>query len=137
MADDRDETVIIPLGRETLRTSRREVETGRVRVRTLVETHEQMVREELTRTDVEIERVPVEIEVGSMPAQRTEGDVTIIPVVEEVLFVRKALVVTEEIRLRRRISTEKVEQPVTVRTQRAVVEREGLEGDALQLSSRE
>lgn len=137
MADDRDETVIIPLGRETLRTSRREVETGRVRVRTVVDAREEMIREELTRTEVEIERVPVDVEVATLPAPRTEGDVTIIPVVEEVLFVRKALVVIEEIRLHRKISTEKVEQPVTVRSQRAVVEREELSGEFVQQASKE
>lgn len=130
MADDRDQTVIIPIGEEVLRTSKREVETGRVRVRTLIDEHQQIVREELSRTTVEVERIPVDVEVATLPATRTEGDVTIIPVVEEVLFVRKALVVREEIRLHRKTSIEKVEQPVTVRSQRAVVEREESSGNS-------
>ena len=124
MADTRDETVIIPIAHEEIHTSKREIETGRVRVRTVVDERQELFREELTRAAVEVERVPLNVEVAAMPEPRTEGDTLIVPVVEEVLFVRKALVVTEEIRLHRKISTEMVEQPVTVRSQRAVVERE-------------
>lgn len=124
MTDTREETVVIPLAEETIVTSKREVETGRVRVRTVVDERQEMVREALSRTAVEIERVPIDVEVSAIPLPRNEGDTLIIPVVEEVLYVRKALVVTEEIRLHRKTSTENVEQPVTVRSQRAVVERE-------------
>ena len=53
---------------------------------------------------------------------------TIIPVVEEVLVIEKRLVLKEELHIRRRIATETVEVPVTLRNQRAIVERETLEG---------
>ncbi len=128
MTDTRNETVTIPIAEETFSVSKCEVETGRVRVRTVIDEHQEMVREALTRTQVEVERVPIDVEVSAIPMPRTEGDTLIIPVVEEVLYVRKALVVTEEIRLHRKTSTEKVEQPVTVRSQRAVVEREDPDG---------
>ncbi len=128
MTDTREETVIIPLAEEVITTTKREIETGRVRVRTVVDERQEMVREALTRTEVEIERVRIDVEVSAIPLPRTEGETLIIPVVEEVLYVRKALVVTEEIRLHRKTSTEKVEQPVTVRSQRAVVEREDPDG---------
>lgn len=128
MTDTRNETVTIPIAEETFSVSKREVETGRVSVRTVIDEHQEMVREALTRTQVEVERVPIDVEVSAIPLPRTEGDTLIIPVVEEVLYVRKALVVTEEIRLHRKTSTEKVEQPVTVRSQRAVVEREDPDG---------
>lgn len=128
MTDTRNETVTIPIAEETISVSKREVETGRVRVRTIIDEHQEMVREALTRTQVEVERVPIDVEVLAIPLPRTEGDTLIIPVVEEVLYVRKALVVTEEIRLHRKTSTENVEQPVTVRSQRAVVEREEPDG---------
>ena len=128
MTDTREETVIIPLAEEVITTTKREIETGRVRVRTVVDERQEMVREALTRTEVEIERVRIDVEVSAIPLPRTEGETQIIPVVEEVLYVRKALVVTEEIRLHRKTSTEKVEQPVTVRSQRAVVEREDPDG---------
>lgn len=136
MATNHDDTVIIPLAEETLVASKREVETGRVRVRTVVDERQELVREELSKVAVDIERVPINVEVSSMPEPRMEGDVYIIPVVEEVIYVRKALVVTEEVRLHRQTSTEKVEQQVTVRSQRAVVEREELSG-SLQPASKE
>ena len=137
MATERDETVVIPIAHEELRTSKREIETGRVRVRTVVDEHQQLIREDLSRTSVDVERVPINVEVAEAPQPRTEGDTFIIPVVEEVLYVRKALVVTEEVRLHRRTSTEKVEQPVTVRSQRAVVERQELGDTPLQPASKE
>lgn len=137
MADSLTETVVIPLAREELHTSTREVETGRVRVRTFVDERHEMVRGELSRSSVEIERIAMDREVDEMPEVRTEGDVTIIPVVEEVFFVRKALVLVEEVRLHRRKLTESVEQPVMLRTQRAVVEREDLSGNVNQSPPRE
>ena len=59
----------------------------------------------------------------SAPQIRTEGDVTIVPVLEEVLVVEKRLVLKEELHIRRRIITETVEVPVTLHKQRAIVER--------------
>ena len=128
MADSRNETVIIPIAHEELVTSTREVETGRVRVKTIIDEHQEIIRQELARSTVEVEHVTIDREVDEIPAPRMEGDTYIIPVVKEVLFVRKALVLTEEVRLHRKTFTEQVEQPVTVRSQRAVVEREGSAG---------
>jgi stress response protein YsnF len=62
---------------------------------------------------------------------RTEGDVTILPVVEEVLVVETRLLLKEEIHVRRTATRETVEIPVTLRRQRAVVERvDPVTGDA-------
>ncbi len=54
---------------------------------------------------------------------RQEGDLLIVPVVEEVLVVEKRLVLKEELHIRRRVETESVEVPVELRRQRAEVER--------------
>ena len=48
---------------------------------------------------------------------------TIVPVVEEVLFVEKRLVLKEEMHIRRDVKTETVAVPVSLRKQEAVVER--------------
>jgi stress response protein YsnF len=121
----------IPLVEERVVTSKRLVETGRVRVQTVVDEREDMVREQLGRVEVDVERVPVNQEVDEVPPVREDGDVTIIPVVEEVLVVTKKLVVTEEIRIRRRKTMEEHSEPVMLRSQRVVVEREDGEGDAV------
>jgi stress response protein YsnF len=55
--------------------------------------------------------------------------VTVIPVIEEVLIVEKRLVLKEELHVRRQQTTENVEVPVTVRRQRAVVERVTPDGE--------
>jgi stress response protein YsnF len=55
---------------------------------------------------------------------RTEEGVTIIPVLEEVPVVEKRLVLKREIRISRRSTWETVEIPVSLRKQRAKVERE-------------
>ena len=128
MADEQDD-VATPLVEERLVTSKREVETGRVRVQTLVDERETLVREQLSRAEVEVERVPVQREVAEVPAVREEGDTTIIPIVQEVLVVHKKLVVTEELRIRRRRVVEEHVEPVTLRSQRAVIEREEAGGE--------
>ena len=61
---------------------------------------------------------------GPAPQIRTEDEVTIIPVLEEVLVVEKRLMLKREIRIRKRATSETVEIPVTLRKQQAKVERQ-------------
>jgi uncharacterized protein (TIGR02271 family) len=114
---------VIPLMEEELRVDKREIVTGKINVRTVVESFEKVARATLEGEQIEVTRIPIGKELKSIPEQRTEGDVLIIPVVEEVLVVEKRLVLKEEIHLRRHTTTEDVQVPVTLRTQRAVVER--------------
>ena len=120
--------LVIPLVEERVSATKREIETGRVRVHTRVEEREEIVRAELARENVEVERVPMSIEVTAVPDTRQEGDVTIIPVVEEVLVVTKKLMLVEEIRLRRTRTIEEHERPVMLDRERAEIEREGSGG---------
>jgi stress response protein YsnF len=115
---------VIPLVEETATVGKREVVTGRVRVQTVTDTVEELAHADVQRETVEVTRVPVDRVVETPPEIRTDGDVTILPVVEEVLVVEKRLVLKEELHIRRRIDTETVEVPVTLRKQRAVVERD-------------
>jgi uncharacterized protein (TIGR02271 family) len=128
VADEQGD-VRIPIVEERLHTEKRRVETGKVRVRTVVEEEEQTVRESLARTHVEVERVPMDVEVSEVPPVREENGVTIVPVVREVLVVTKKLILTEEVRLKRSTSFEDHAQPVTLRMQRAVIERDELSGE--------
>ena len=113
----------IPVVEEEARIDKREVVTGRVRIRTRVEEAEETVRGTLDEEVVEVERVPVDRIVDAAPAVRQDGDVTIIPVMEEVLVVEKRLVLKEELHVRRRRTQEAVEVPVTLRRERVEVER--------------
>jgi stress response protein YsnF len=115
---------VIPLVEETATVGKREGVTGRVRVQTVTDTIEELARADVQRATVEATRVTIDRMVETAPEIRTEGDVTIVPVVEEVLVVEKRLVLKEELHIRRRVETETVEVPVSLRKQRAVVERE-------------
>ena len=128
MSQEHDD-VAIPLVEERLVTSKRVVERGRVKVKTVVDERESIVREHLRRAEVDIERVPVNRQVDAVPPVREEGDTTIVPIVQEVLVVEKRLMVTEELRIRRREIVEEHVEPVMLRSQRAVVEREESSGE--------
>lgn len=122
MADrDDEQTIVLPLVEERLRVDRRTVVTGRVRVRTEVEEHSARVEETLSRENVEIERVPVGRYVDAVPDVRQDGDVLVYPVVEEVIV--KRLFLREEVRITCRRVSEPFESVVTLRRQKAVVER--------------
>jgi stress response protein YsnF len=114
---------VIPLVEETATVDKRQVVTGRVRVQTITDIVEELARADVQRESVEVTRVPIDKVVETAPEIRTEGDVTVVPVLEEVLVVEKRLVLKEELHIRRRIETEAVEVPVTLRKQRAVIER--------------
>ena len=127
------EEVVLPLIEESARIDKRAVETGRVRVSTQTETVEQVLRESLRSDTVAVTQVPVNRTLGdgeTLPVIREEGGVTIIPVLEEILVVEKRLVLKEEVHVRRSSADEDVEVPVTLRKQRAVVERVSPDGHA-------
>ena len=114
----------LPVAEEEVRVEKRVVQTGKVRIKTIVESRDEVVREALKSERAEITHVQVDREVQTVPDVRTEGDTTIIPVVEEVLIVEKRLLLKEEIHVRRTHSEENIEAPVTLRKQKVVVERE-------------
>ncbi len=108
---------------ETAAVSTHEIVTGRVRVSTRTEFMDDVARAVLESKPIEVTRVAAGIVVGRAPAVRTEGSITIIPVLEEVLVVEKKLVLNEELHIRRRTFRDEVETPVTLRRRRVLVER--------------
>lgn len=118
------ETHVIPLAAEDLVVGKREVVTGLVRVRLGVEAREELVDEPLARETVEVERREVGRFVDEAPPVREEGDLLIVPVVEEVLVVERRLRLKEELVLRRVRTEERHRESVTLRREVASVERE-------------
>jgi len=98
-------------------------DAGGVRVSTRTELATELVRDTLTETAVEVERVPVGRFVEATEEPRVEGDVTVVPVYEERLVVEKRLFLVEEVHMRRVARAKAVEVPVEVRKQAVVVER--------------
>ena len=116
---------VIPVAAETLTIDRRVVETGRgVRVLKTVSEREQIVDEPLALDEVRVERTPVNrwLEESEIPAVRQEGDVTVVPVLEEVLVTTKRLLLKEEIRVTRVRREIHQPQSVVLRTEQVSVE---------------
>ena len=114
----------IPLAEERLRVDKREVERGRVVVRKRVETREELAEAVLHREELGVERVPLGVPVDAPPPVREEGDVLIVPVVEERLVVWTRLVLKEELRVTRHRRAETFREPVRLRAEVAEVVRE-------------
>lgn len=114
---------VLTLAEERAFVTKRRYESGVVRVRTVTEERDHIERAALEFETAEVTHHPVNQFVDAMPQPREEGDLTILPVVEERLVVEKRLFVTEEIHIRRVRRTEDVELPVSLRRQHAVVER--------------
>ena len=96
------DNTVLPIVEEELQVGKRRFETERVRVRTVTYSADELVRQELTGERLEIERRPIDllIEPGAdLPRIRTVGDVTIFPVVEEVVVVEIRLRLKEEVRI--------------------------------------
>lgn len=117
---------VLPLVEENLVTQRRTVETGTVRVRTVLQQREEVARAEIYRQAVSVEHIAVNREIDEVPVPWEDGDVLVIPVVEEILVVEKRLILREEVRVRRRREVDQIEQPISLRSMEALVERRGV-----------
>jgi stress response protein YsnF len=59
-SNTRDNTTALPLVEEEVAVARREVVTGRVRVRTVTNTKQEFVQEELHGEDLEVRCIPID-----------------------------------------------------------------------------
>jgi stress response protein YsnF len=129
------EAEVIARAEEEVRLDKRMVTTGKVRVRTIVDVETELAKATLDGETVEVTRVPIDRIVEQPPGIRVEDNVTIIPVLEEVLIVEKRLVLKEEVHIRKLATTEEVEIPVELRKQHAVIERLPADEDDTNTSS--
>ena len=118
---------VLQLVEENVVVDKAQRATGVVKVSTRVEPREELMDEVLRRENVKVERVPLGLDVSDIPKIRQEGDVVVYPVVEEILFVEKRLVLKEELRISYVITSEEVDQSGTLRTVHADVERTAAE----------
>ena len=122
MADE-TERDFIPVVEETATVSTRRVVSGRVRIATQTEEINHLLPTDLASVEVDVVRVPIDRRIETIPDVVTEGEVTIIPVVEERLVVTRELYLREEIHVRRIERTETVDVPATTRRQTVQIER--------------
>ena len=121
--DVRDRDVVVPVVAEELRVGKRTVETGRVRITRRIREDEEVIDQPLLKTNVVVQRVPVNEYVKEPPPVREEGDTLIVPMVEEVIVVEKRLILREELRITKQQVETRKPQRVTVRRDEVQIDR--------------
>jgi uncharacterized protein (TIGR02271 family) len=135
MNEENTQERVVPVIEEDLVTGAHAVKTGSVRVRKEVEHLRKNVEMPAMRDVVSVNRVPVNKVVTSVPGVREEGELLIVPVLEEEIVVEKRLVLKEEIHIRRRRIEEHVTKVVELDREHATIERLDAEGDVVGTSS--
>jgi uncharacterized protein (TIGR02271 family) len=124
--------LVIPVVEEQLVLAKQRVETGKVRISKTVQSRDVVLDDPLQRERVSIEHVPInQVVTGDIPQVREEGDVTVIPILEERVVTHKELVLVEEVRIRRDRSEYRDPQSITLRKEVVAVERFGEDGRLL------
>ena len=119
--------IVVPLVAEKITIGKKTVETGGVRVHKTVREVVKKINEPIVREHFEVERVVVNEFVETAPAIRYEGDVMIVPVLEEVIVTEKRLMLREEIHFAKRREEVSNLQEVTLRSEEINLEEFGAE----------
>jgi uncharacterized protein (TIGR02271 family) len=122
------EELAIPVIEEQLVIDKQAVPIGAVQIRKQLQERTETIDMPLLREEVDIRRVVINKVIDRMPSTREEGDVIIIPVVEEELVVSKRLVLKEELHLTRHRSVQRSAQEVVIRRENAEITRLDGEG---------
>jgi stress response protein YsnF len=122
-AADSGQSVTVPVVAEQIQVNKHKHETGTVVVHVAPETHIEHVHMPLTDEHVKIERVEVNEFVTAPQPVREVGDVTIIPVYDEVLVVERRLLLREEIHVHRQRTTHDEDHDVPLRTEQVNILR--------------
>ena len=111
---------VIPVIQQQATVKKRVIETGKVHIAKRVHEYEELVDIPHIHEEVRVEHVPVNQFVDVAPKVRTEGETTIIPVLEERAVVEKRLFLVEELH----VSKERTEShhPQTVKVLKEEVE---------------
>ena len=88
---------------------------------------DETVEVDLNHDHVVVERVAVGRIVEAIPPVRQEGDVTILPVVEEEVVITRRLILTEEVHMRRVRTVTRHTETMALRKQTISVTRTDLE----------
>ncbi len=130
MAERRDEQAeIVPVVEERPVVRKRKRITGAVQARTVVHEREEVLDVPVEHEEVTVERVAHDRLLDAPEEVRQEGDVTVIPIHEEVLVVEKRLKLVGEVRITRRRSAWRESHRVVLRREEVEVERDTVADD--------
>lgn len=121
------EQIVVPLVEEYLDVSKQWVQSGEVIVRKSVETTTQTIPVDVAYEEVQVDRVPVNrpVAYGEKTEPWWDGDVMVVPVIDEEIVVMKRQVLKEELRIYKRRLTRQQTVSDTVRSQQLHVETTG------------
>lgn len=121
---------VIPVVQEKTVVEKTPTVRGSLQVHVRSRTREERLSIPVSAEDTEVRRVHIDRFVESPPPVRQEGDVIIVPLVEEVVVVQRRLKLREEVHLIRHTTTRHVERRVELRSEHASVSRPtGNQGD--------
>jgi uncharacterized protein (TIGR02271 family) len=119
---------VMPVIEEQLVTGAQVAKTGSVRVEKHVERRMKRLEVPLVRESVEVQRVPINRVVETVPKSRKVGQTIIVPVVEEELIVTKRLILKEELHITKTRIRENTTREVTLEREHAEVKRLDAQG---------
>lgn len=117
------ETAVLPVVREEVEVTKRREETAKVAVHITPHVRQEVVDVPVTDETVEVERIPMNRLIDAPLPIRYEGDLTIVPVFEEVVVIQKQLILKEEIHIKRRQTVRHEKQTVSLRSEEVHVLR--------------
>ncbi|MBV9825178.1 MAG: YsnF/AvaK domain-containing protein [Alphaproteobacteria bacterium] len=123
MTGDKHAADSFPVLEETAYIKRVVRETDRILINTSVQERTEFVDIDLSSGEAVIERVAINLFVDEAPPIRQEGDLIIVPLLEEVLVTEKKLLLREEVHIRRTVTVEHVHEPVVLRSEEVSFER--------------
>lgn len=115
--------ITIPVIEEEIVVGKEYVETGKVKISKKISEHQQTIDIPLMQERVSVERVAVNKFVDTPPEIRHEGDLMIIPVLEEQIVVQKRLVLVEELHVTKQLVETHHSEEVTTRKEDVNIER--------------
>ncbi|RYY90525.1 MAG: DUF2382 domain-containing protein [Chitinophagaceae bacterium] len=129
----KDGEIVIPVIQEFITVEKEVVETGHVSVRKTVREEEASLNIPLVSEQYDVTRVPKKDVYLKPPVPRQEGDTIIVPVVKEILVIEKRYEVTEEVHLKKRVSSTPHVQQITLLKEHVDVIRTDAEGNKKRL----
>ncbi|ARJ41398.1 hypothetical protein B1H58_04840 [Pantoea alhagi] len=116
----------IPLAEEQAEVSTQRVVDRRIRISRSTTTAEKLLETELWHEEVKIEHIEKNepVEEGYFPQVRQEGDVLIVPVIEEQVEIIRHYILKEEVHIHKLKKSEQFQQKVTLRSQEIEINKE-------------
>ena len=116
----------IPLAEEQAEIGTTKVVDSRIRINRSTTTAEKLLEAEMWREEVEIKHIQKNevLAEGYFPQVRQEGDVLIVPVIEEQVEIIRRHILREEVHIHRMRKSEQFQQSVTLRSQEIEINKE-------------